>query len=411
MVLKKSIFYQFFFIVLLTTEFYYIDVGGGVARIYHFFAVLVVIALFRSIPRLFNSKVFLSLLCFTLVNLLAVAFSDRPSAALASLLSFMANVAVAMAIALILVSNKIDLDTFKNLLINLTLLSVVWGMIQIVASSGGLVLALSESQIPQIQIGFGPGFRTEANTFGKYMILPILLFLPEYINNSRKTFLKWSYVIFLFGVFMNFTRTAIYGIGIALIYMIFIYVIRGKFSVLARQSNKLVLITGIGITVLLSGALNVSEYATHKLENLFNREEVLEGGSSAYRIEMMELVIEQTLANEKKMIIGNGWGQTHVDYNGEEVQAGGGDLINVFGYAGLCGVILYLGYMFTALISAAKAARNRIDHTRAQFSEGVILTLIGFFFTAQMAGVLIAPEYWLLIGLCIYLSIENRRLV
>lgn len=35
-----------------------------------------------------------------------------------------------------------------------------------------------------------------------------------------------------------------------------------------------------------------------------------------------------------------------------------------------------------------------------------MFALIGIFCTAQMAGYLITPEYWLLIGLSIYLSVN-----
>jgi len=411
MAVSRSIFYQLFFVVLLTTEFYYIEVGGGIARLYHFFAVLVVISLFRSIPLLFKSKVFLALLFFVMINLLAVSLSDQPGAALASLTSLLANLAVAMATALILVRNKIDLDAFKRLLINLTLLSVVWGVIQIIAASGGLVLALSQQQEAQIQIGFGPGFRTEANAFGKYMLLPFLLFLPAYLKNPRNRKLRYAYLIMTVGILMNFTRSAIYGLMVALLFVFMWYAVQGKLALVFTRAAKIAMVVALGLALMLSGAVQTSGYAIHKLENFFNKEEILEGGSSAYRLMAMEAVIDSTVNDSKRLIIGNGWGQTYVEIQGQVVQAGGADFVNCLGFGGIAGVLCYLLYSWLALLTLARAARRTADPDQAMIAEGLLFAFVGMFVTGMMSGYLISPEYWILIGASIYVGIigKSRR--
>jgi hypothetical protein len=160
---------------------------------------------------------------------------------------------------------------------------------------------------------------------------------------------------------------------------------------------------------MLGGFINMSEYGLYKIENFFNQEETLDGGSSAYRLQMMKLVVDDTLENTSKMIIGNGWGQTHFYYNGREIQAGGGDILNVWGFSGLLGVFSYLLYMLASFTCVKKTARHCLDDEKRRFAEGLMFVLIGSFCTAQISGFIITPEYWMLIGLCLYLSIDGRK--
>lgn len=402
-------FYSLFFVILLTTEFYYIQIGGGIARVYHFMAVLVILLLARHIPRLFSSKVFVALMVFVGVNLCAIILSDAPQEALTSFLAFSANVSVAMATALILLTRRVKLASFKRIILAVTLISILWGLIQIIAFRFlGVDLALSPEQAFQTAQGFGPAFRTEANTFAKYMVFPFLLFLPEYIEYKRIRHINWIYIAFLIGILMNFTRSSIYGMGIAFIFIVCWYAQRNKLFLLTTRSMKIVAVVVLGIFLMISGIVNVSEYAQYKLVNFFNQEEILEGGSSGYRLDMMQLILTDALSNNKKMIIGNGWAQTNYYYNDQRVKAGGGDVVTLLGYAGVLGVGAYLLYMLLAARSARKTVRTSEDLEVSSFAEGVLFALVGIFCTGQMAGYLITPEYWMLIGLAIYLSVHRR---
>lgn len=402
--------YGAFFVILLTTEFYYIEIGGGFARPYHFAAVVVVLLLARHLPRLLTSRVFLALLAFVAVNLCAIILSDRPERALGSFGLFAANLAVAMAAALILAAGKVDAGSFKRIVLAVTAVGVFWGLLQIAAFRvAGISLALSPLQEYQISLGFGPSFRTEANSFGKYMMLPFLMFLPDYIELRRAKGLGRIYLVFIVGILMNFTRTSIYGLAITLLFIAVWYATGGRLILLSAKAAKIATAAAVGVGLMLGGFVNVSDYAQHKLGYLLSEEEILGGESSSYRLDMMRLIVDDALSDTKKTLIGNGWAQTVYSYKGQEVRAGGGDVIAVLGYAGLIGVLAYLLYTFTAVWSAAKIARTRDSSERTRFAEGVMFALIGAFCAGQMAGVLIAPEYWLLVGVAIYLGSEVRR--
>lgn len=404
----RNRFYAIFLVVLLTTEFYYINIGGGVARPYHFFALLVVMLLSKHIPDLLKSKVFIALLIFVSVNIISIIYSGNSGRAAASFLSLGGNVGVAMATAMILTARRIDLPSFKRIILIVTVFSVAFGLMQIVVFRlVGISMALSPEQETQILIGFGPGFRTEANTFGKYMVIPFLLFLPEYLERQRNRIVL-IYLVLIIGIFMNFTRSSIYGMCAAFVLIAIWYASRGKLGLLAKRSVKISIVVLAGIVIVFGGFINISDYARYKLENLFNKEEILAGDSSGYRLDMMRLVVDDVMSDNKKLLIGRGWGQTQYYRHGVEVTGGGGDVVTVLGYAGILGVFSYLLFIFISLVTTINLTRKAEDPEVSRFAEGVMFVLFGVLCVGQLAGYLITPEYWLMIGVCIYLSLRLR---
>ena len=334
--------------------------GGGIARPYHFAAVFIVLLLASVIPRLLASSVFLLLLLFVVVNIFTAAFSSAPGAAFASLTSFLANVAVAMAAAMILLSRRLRIDQLFRLVMIISVVSVCLAIIQMVAAKAGLILALSPQQEGQIAIGFGPAFRTEANTFGKFLTLPFMLCLPFYLRNSGDRSLRVFMLALLAGILISFTRSAIFGLLVGFLFAVFWYAKRGRLSMIALRMMPVMIVSAIAIGLAISGALGVSDYAIHKIMNFFNSEEIFAGGSSAYRIEAMNAVINKATSDSKYLFLGDGWGQTYAEVQGLVVQAGGGDLVNILGASGLLGVIVYLVFYLTMLRSLWRTARSRV---------------------------------------------------
>ena len=403
-------FCNLFLILVLSTEFYWIEVGRGYGRIYQFMAVLVVLILIRHVLQLFKSSVFFTLFFFIVINFIAVLFSDNFGQAIESYCLFLANVSIAVATALILLDRKIDLTSFRRIILIVTILNILWGLIQIIAFRILHVnLGLSPQQSYQIEAGFGPAFRTEADIFGKFMVLPFLLFFPEFVHNKRSISVKFVYIIFLIGIMMNFTRTAVFGIGAAFMIITFRYLWTQRSLLFLGKILMLFLAVTFSIVLVLRGVVNISDYGQHKIRNFFNQEELVERGSGSYRLESMRTIIDSALSDNKKMIIGNGWGQTYAHVGRVEIQAGGGDVINVLGYSGLAGVVVYLIYSLCVFFAFRRASNFKKNPITAQFAEGAMFAFIGIFFTAQVAGYFNAPEYWMLIGFAIYFSTRSNH--
>jgi hypothetical protein len=407
-VISSQLLARIFIFVLLCTEFFYIELGGGIARAYHFFSLGVVILFGLSGLLLLRSKLFLYILLFACLNLVAVLFSDSPVAALISLASNYANISIIVAVALILLRERVSIDDLLGLILSITVFSVVWSVVQILGFKLGIILALSVEQETQIKIGFGPSFRTEANTFAKYLVFPFLLFLPMCIEKRGGKFLRVAYILMIIGLLVNFTRTAFLGIFAALVFALFWYIYMSRSSIKVGGIFTIAVVIFLGLIGVLLDVVPISEYAKYKIENLFNKEEIFEGGSSAYRLLAMQAIIENTIGDNKRMILGNGWGQTYVEIQGEEVQAGGADLINLLGFSGFVGIFSYLLFTFIAFLSALKHTGRRVQSTHRLVAEGSIFALIGMFVTGQMSGYLIAPEYYLLMGICVFLSLAPK---
>lgn len=409
MSLGRGLFYALFLVVLICTEFYYIEVGGGVARAYHFYALAVVVALAFSFTRLLRSSVALTLLLFCAVNLVAALSARDPGAALASLSSNYANMGIVFAVALILVRGKLSFEQFMKLLLTLTMISVIWGLMQILGNQVGLQLALSPEQEFQVDSGFGPAFRTEANTFGKFMVLPFLLFLPMFLTNDRDWRWRAAYAVMVVGILMNFTRTALIGLAAALVFAFVWYLLKGRLTRVMTRFFLIALAVLLVLFLVLADVIPVGEYARYKIDNFFSFEELLDGGSSSYRIESMMVVLDNALSDTRRLLLGGGWGQTLFDVWRQEVQAGGGDLVNILGYSGVIGNLAYLLYTAAAVRAVGKHAVRRDLGTHTLLAEGALFALVGMFVTGQMSGYLIAPEYYLLLGLCVYFSLQPRH--
>lgn len=407
--LRKTDFYALFLITLLIGEFYYISIYSGYVRLYHLLAILIVLFFITSVYRLLNSSVFLAILAFILVNSIAIFFSDSPSEAALSFLSFLIYLIIAIAVALIMIRNKITIARFMNITLVLTIISVIWGVIQIlVFKISGISLALSEAQDTQIQIGFGPAFRQEANGFGKFLIFPFLLFLPSMLKNPKSKKLKVAFLIMGLGIIMNFTRTAIIGIGVAFLFAIWWYSKQGMFSLLMKRTVKIFMGVFLAIMIVFLSPITISDYGKYKIENLFNAEETIEGESSKYRLETMQTVLETTLADNKRILIGNGWGQTYVVIREQLVQAGGADWVNILGYSGVSGLIFYFIYSLTIFFVFVKALFQRGNDEYSNFVEGMLLAYVGLFTTSLLSGFMIYPEYWIVVGVSIYIGVKSK---
>jgi cell division protein FtsW (lipid II flippase) len=237
-------------------------------------------------------------------------------------------------------------------------------------------------------------------------VFPFLLCLPFYLRGKAKRFLRLEYLVMIAGVLMNFTRSAIFGLIAGVLFSFVWYGLKGRLHLISGRILKSTIVITLGVGLVSGGAIQVSSYAKHKMEKFFDREEIVSGESSGYRITAMTAVVEQTMADAKRVLIGNGWGQVYVEIQGEEVQAGGGDLVNVFGYSGVLGVLLYLLYSGLIYREIARVARRSQDPYLALFAEGLLFAFVGMFVTAQMSGLLIAPEYWMLVGIAAFLSLQ-----
>lgn len=405
-----------FLVILLTTEFYHVELWGGIARPYHFAAVAVVALMAFRVPVLLRSAVWRWLMLFAIANAVAVGLSDDPPRAAASFLAFCGNMAVAAAVALALESGGVTLQLVRQIVVVCAVGSVALGVVQAMTfRASGLHLALSPAQIPQIELGFGPGLRTEANMMAKSLVVPLLFLLPAVSVVRARTMALPAFLVILIGLMLNLTRTVIYGLMLWLPILLF-WRIKSRKG-LPWRTNRVLVGVGIGglaLVLAYSWLVRPNEYARYKAGILLDRSASLDDASASHRMAMMGLVVDDARSSVKRMLIGNGWGQTYQLHQGQWVQAGGGDIVNVLGYSGLVGVAFYLMVLWYVWKSATRFVQqsgwwNSEDIGYGELAEGVVLSVPAVFLIAQMSGYLINPDFWLLLGLGIHLDLVVGR--
>ena len=233
--------------------------------------------------------------------------------------------------------------------------------------------------------------------------------LPELIKVKRSGKLKWFYICLTVGIFLTFTRTALYGLCLSLFFIFLWYAGQGKLILFTRKGGVIFGLIFAGVVIVGSGVVGVSEYTLHKMDSFFNQSEILEGGSSSFRIMAILGTLDAFLANGKTILIGNGWGQAYVFYGGEMIPTSGGDLLTILAFGGVLGGVAYVLFFGLAFVSAMRVAKSTGYPYRSLFAEGVMFALVAVFITGQMATFLITPEFWMLTGISIYLSALPRN--
>lgn len=409
---KRNNIYKLFYTSCLTLEFYYIHFMGGILRVYNLFSAYVVLRFIKDVPSLFQSKIFISVLLFLLVNFFTSLFANNITAAIISLLSIISNFIISIAIALMMFNKKISQNKFISLTLNISIVCVIWGLIQILFHNIGIDLYLSEEQKVHVIHGLGASFKTEPDTFGKFMNMPFLLAFLLYLNGYSKN--KKYLLIFSIGILMNFIRTPLYGLMISLLFLTIWYLKKGKGRKIIKIASIITILCTTFLVLVEMNLLPIGEYAKYKIDVLFKlkAEDLLNDGSAVYRLDSMNQLIEQTLSSTKKSLVGQGWNQAEGILQGEVVKLGGGDFINVFGASGIIGAGSYIIMLVTIILVLVSIIKKEKENENIIFSEWILFTYIAFLVTSQVSGMFYAPEYYIIIGLAIYKEVEikNKRI-
>lgn len=406
---RKKYIYYFYIISVLTTEFIYIEILGGVVRPYHFFGVIVFLINIKYIPRLLEIKPFRYLLVILLVAFFSSLLSPYSVAgALISFISLMLNAILLINISLILISRRMNITELFNLLNLILVISILWGFIQfILMQYFGVNIGLSAEQISQINAGLIPGFRTESNTFGKYIAVMLMYNIVVFVYRRKDYKNLLVLVLILFTSILNFTRTAAYGIILTSPFIILVYL--KKRNILSLIKFILIISTTLVLTYILvaNDILPGGEYISYKLEAVFDFTSISSDQSGSYRINNMLLLVEGSFDSIHTIIFGKGWGQTYYYVGNELTQIGGNDILSFYGFTGLLGVFIYFLLLQSSLSGMKSNGFTNPRYVIAQRAVGLQLILI--IFIGLFSGMLISPEYWLIFGVVFYIQYINSN--
>ncbi len=408
-VMRRSSLHTAFLVVLLCTEMFHVQAFGGLLRPYHFLLPWVILTQFRWLPRVTGTWVFRMLAAFLLANLFAALAASEPQEALRSLGLLVANMSIALAVALMLTSGKLTALRLVRVTLMVALVGSLVGIAQMLLwRFAGVDLTLGPTQAGQLQAGFASGFRTEANAFAKYLNTAFLLVLPFLLRDRRAGRARLIFAVLVAGMLASLTRSALYGLAVTLGFAWFWYRYRGRGSIVAWRPAALAALAALAVALVFPFAAEINPYAFHKLTTFFDLREIIEGDSGGFRLMSQGLLWDAFLQSDKTVAIGNGWGQVRFSFTDRQMQAGGAELVMALGYGGLVAGAFYAAWQVAALRAANRLARSARDD-EALLWEGVLFALAGLAVTGQINGAMIAPEYWMMYGLAAHAEYAARQ--
>lgn len=404
-------------ISIMFTEFYWVEIMEGYLKPFHIISVILfmIYSLFH-LRYLKLSKIFWFFVIFLLICLISVAFSSDWKDALRSFILPLILFSITLNIAIALYSKKVSEDLFIKIILYGSILTTVFAIIQMtIYYFTGSLLTFTEVQDAQIVIAKRPpSFFTEADTFGKFLTLPFLFFLPFALDRNNKYHKKIKIVIFIFlwGIIINMTRSAMVGLGIAcFIYILYLLkkqnISRNIAIIYVVASLSIIIIPFFFATTKIVGS---HQELTYRIQTLINPTTmIVEDPSAAYRKRGVEETLEGSIESLNAFLIGHGWGSAIISTKGEPQDVGGSLFINILYYSGIFALILYLLICAMIIHFLLKAVRQEDNVERRLFTEGILFCFIGMLVTSQLASMWIAPEFWLVIGCSIYFEIILKR--
>lgn len=248
------------------TEFYYINVGGGKVRFYHLASIAVILALYKYWRQLFRKSQIWLLAVFVGFALFSALISDSRVGAVKSWLSLVLNVGIAVALLLLLQAEYITLIKLKQTVCYCVIVICAFGILQYFAVFFLRTnIGFSWEQQSQIAIGMIPAFRTEANVFGRSLLIMMFLLLPDLIMKREKiSGLGIMYVLGVFCTMINMTRTVLYPAFVVLISLMIYYIKKGYGVNFGKTILSLVVLLAVIVGIVSLHILPVADYTVYK---------------------------------------------------------------------------------------------------------------------------------------------------
>jgi len=312
-ILKSQILPVLLLISIMFTEFYWLEVMEGYLKPFHIVSVILfmIFSIFHLKP-LKASKILQFFVVFLFICLISIVFSPDWKDSLRSFILPLILFSISVNIAIALYTKKISDDLFIKIILYGSVMTVIFGIIQMIAYTfTDTLLTFTIGQDAQISIAKRPpSFFTEADTFGKFLSLPFLFFLPFAINKNNRFYKKTKIIIFIFllGIIINMTRSALIGIGLTgLIYVFYLF----KKNELTRNIATMYIIVSLSIIIfpfffVTTKVVGSHEELTYRIQTLINPSTmIVEDPSAAYRKKGVEETLEGSFESIQSFLVGH----------------------------------------------------------------------------------------------------------
>lgn len=395
-----------FLISLMTTSFFSIEIFEGHLRLPFILNFFVLFSVgFKNFQKVFKSRTFNLMLFYYILTLIVTIFTThnimnslRIAILPGSLLFISANVAV------ILLSKKVALNNVIKIVFYVLLFNMTLGMLQYLGyfMFGINLLNLNSIQWTQISIWHRmTATFWEGDTFGKYLMAIILLFIPLSFNFLRKHIRNYFYII-LFAILvllLNKTRSAWVGIlsGISLS----VTMIKTSFI---KKSVLLASLICIAITsIYVVQYFEKESILEQKFMSITTFEKIREDPSGGFRIKTIEDTWGMINEDMKTLLFGHGYIEMGESWTGVS-----NIFLHVWTTSGLIGVIFFIASIAFLFYNCFTYKMNLREENFV--AQGLLLSMTGMIVASLLAPMFIDPIFWMIIGFGIYFEIRRKNL-
>lgn len=391
--------------VCLTTEFWHIRLLGGVIRPYHVATVLLLLFLMREVDRAFATAPLRNISVYLIINLITSLAVASWKSALLSYALYLLNALIAVVVSGVML-RYFDRDRIASVVLAIGVATVAFSLVQFIGTRLGVDTSIAATQRPFVVTGEVSSFWTEPDQLGKFLSMPFLLALVYSLHGRRH---GWGALAFLgLGIMLNFVRAPLYGLVVAV--AVLGMVVRRDPVVRRRLAGAAVgiLLTAAVFSLLAStGVIPLGSYPLHRLSRIADVRyaSFAEDGSGGYRIESARQLVDRVLETPGAVVTGLGLNQASGTIGGVTQQLGGGDIVNLFGGSGIPGVVSYV--LLVAPLVYVPMRRLRRD-PQDWFAQWLLATAVAFIVTGQMSGMLLAPEFYVLVAATAFMEYSTR---
>ena len=292
--INKKVLSCYYILACLWTEFYYINICGGKVRIYHFIAITIILLEIMKAISLLKHKRFWPIWIFVIWAVVISVFAVHPLSAFISVISLALNCAVGVAALVILYNKWISVKDIQQVTTIGLIICCIIGIIQFFMQVlFNINIGASAEQVTQIAIGMIPALNTEANVFGRVMMVYMLFMLPTLISQSKEIRGIWCmYILSIFCTLINATRSVLYPGIVAIVLCLFIAIYKKQFLNAVKTYAKLAVVAGIIIGLLLLQIIPAYPYTYYKLQSMM-------GGSTIDTSRMLSEAKYDTIDSQK----------------------------------------------------------------------------------------------------------------
>lgn len=385
-------------------EFFHISILNGYIRIYHLISIFLILINLRQALQILNSEPGRRLSIVILISIFSSIINGVE--AFKSMLLLLLNFSITISVFILLLTNKITISKLIKFYISATFIIVSFQIIQFIFFINGMNIGFSINQISQINSGFAPGFRTEANTQAKFLFFIFFISILSLKYFTSKLFGILFYILIVIGFILSLTRTIIYIIPFTLIIFYLINLIRNNELAIKVDKRLLYSILFLFIPFFFIEFINIyNDYASYKITNFFNPSYLYNNDNSfLLRFLGYKKVFFSIFESIKSFFIGVGWGQIYIlEDVFFEFQAGSADVFTITAYSGVFALIFYLSF----LINVWRSLRRISNKTNTIYAKEIISSFnfvsVAFFILSFFNGLLITPELWIIYGCVIFI--------